>query len=183
MKFLDRFILIIFSIIMLVISVVNCLLIFGWLNLGTVNSFVVNILNNPTHSNILLVASIVIILLSLKGIFFVSGDKNGTKGGSGILLENESGKLIVSRETIVNIVNGVAKGFESTDNVSTRVYLDKENNLKIFVDLYVHSNAVIKELSANLQKRIKEAIKKTVDLEVKEVNIRIKNIANDNKPN
>lgn len=180
MKFLEKLSLTIFSIIMLVISVINCLLVFGWLRLGTVNSFMIDILNNSTYSNIILAVSVVIILLAIKCIFFSSNDKDGIKGGNGILLENDNGKLMVSRETLVNIVNGVAKGFESTENVVTRVSLDKENNLRIYVELYVHSNAVIKDLSANLQNRIKEAIKKTVDLDVKEVNIKIKNIANDN---
>lgn len=180
MKFLEKLSLTIFSIIMLVVSVINCLLVFGWLRLGTVNSFMTDILNNSTYSNIILAVSVVFILLSIKCIFFSSSDKDGIKGGNGILLENDNGKLMVSRETLVNIVNGVAKGFESTENVVTIVSLDKENNLRIYVELYVHSNAVIKDLSANLQNRIKEAIKKTVDLDVKEVNIKIKNIANDN---
>lgn len=183
MKFLDRLALTVFSIIMLAISVINCLLIFGWLKLGVVNNVMSSVLNNQTYSNITLGVSVVFILLAIKGIFFTSGGKEGTSAGNGILLENDNGKLVISRETIVNIVNGIAQGFESTENVQTRAYLDKDSNLRIFVDLYVHSNAIIKDLSANLQKRIKEAIKKTVDLDVKEVNIKIKNIANDNKPN
>ena len=49
------------------------------------------------------------------------------------------------------------------------------------VELFVRPNAVIKDLSVNLQNRIKEAIKKTADLEVKEVNIKIRNIASEDK--
>ena len=41
----------------------------------------------------------------------------------------------------------------------------------------VSSNAVIKELSANLQEKIKDKIKKATDLEVKEVNITVKKVA------
>ena len=181
MKFLEKISLIIFSIIMLVISVINCLLVFGWLRLGTVNSFITDIINDSTYSNIILGVSVIFILLAIKCIFFSSSDKESIKSGNGILLENDNGKLMVSRETLVNIVNGVAKGFESTENIVTKVSLDKESNLKIYVELYVHSNAVIKDLSANIQNRIKEAIKKTVDLDVKEVNIKIKNIATENK--
>lgn len=181
MKFLEKISLIIFSIIMLVISVINCLLVFGWLRLGTVNSFITDIINDSTYSNIILGVSVIFILLAIKCIFFSSSEKESIKSGNGILLENDNGKLMVSRETLVNIVNGVAKGFESTENVVTKVSLDKENNLKIYVELYVHSNDVIKDLSANIQNRIKEAIKKTVDLDVKEVNIKIKNIATENK--
>jgi len=45
------------------------------------------------------------------------------------------------------------------------------------VNLTVKPNAVIKDLSNNLQLRIKETIKTSLDLDVKEVNIRVKNIA------
>ena len=57
-----------------------------------------------------------------------------------------------------------------------QIELDNENNLKVFVNMSVKENAVIKELSTNLQNKIKEAIKKASDLEVKEVNIKVKNI-------
>ena len=43
-------------------------------------------------------------------------------------------------------------------------------------NLSVKENAVIKELSTNLQTKIKTTIKKTSDLEVKEVNIKVKDI-------
>ena len=182
MKFLERISLIIFSVIMIVISVINCLLVFGWLRLGTINTFITDILNNQAYSNTILVISVIFILIAIKCIFFsYSSDKDRAKAGNGVLLENDNGKLMVSKETLVNIVNGVAKGFESTENVITRVILDKQSNLIIFVELYVQPNAVIKELSANLQTRIKEQIKKTVDLEVKEVNIKIRNITTPNQ--
>ena len=53
---------------------------------------------------------------------------------------------------------------------------NEEKNLKVFVTLSVKESAVIKELSNNLQAKIKTAIKKTSDLEVKEVNISIKEL-------
>ena len=52
----------------------------------------------------------------------------------------------------------------------------KDNTVQVYVNLNVKENAVIKELSTNLQTKIKETIKKTSDLEVKEVNIKVKNI-------
>ena len=43
--------------------------------------------------------------------------------------------------------------------------------------LIVNEEAVIKDLSANLQTRIKEKVKTATDLEVKEVNITVKKVA------
>ena len=54
--------------------------------------------------------------------------------------------------------------------------LDKENHLNVNVTLFVMPNAIIKELSTNLQARIKEVVKTMTGLEVTEVNIKVKNI-------
>ena len=91
-------------------------------------------------------------------------------------LENESGKLLISKDTIENLVNGVAKGFENTQSVSSRVAVGNDNGLYITVTLMVLPNTVINELSMNLQTRIKEVVKKVTDLEVKSIDVRIRNI-------
>ena len=127
-------------------------------------------------SKIILAFSIIFILLAIKCIFFDSSAKEKEESKNGILLENSNGKLLITKETIENLVNAVVKGFDSAENVTTRVELDKENNVKVFVNLSVKENAIIKELSTNLQTKIKTTIKKTSDLEVKEVNIKVKDI-------
>ena len=93
-----------------------------------------------------------------------------------IYVKNADGKLLITKETIENLVNTVVKGFDSAEDVTTKIELDKDNQVKVFVNLAVKQNAVIKELSTNLQTRIKETIKKASDLDVKEVNIKVKNI-------
>ena len=93
------------------------------------------------------------------------------------MLENDSGKLMVTRETLENLTNSVVKGFENTENISSKVILDDENNVRVLVNLTVKPGTVIKDLSNNLQTRVKETIKTSLGLEVNEVNIRVKNIA------
>ena len=181
MKVLEKICLVLFSIIILVLSVIMCLLVFEWLYISTVNVVLFNAINNVTASNIILVISVILILLAIKCIFFSGNSKDSRTDG--ILLQNDNGKLLISKETLENLVSGIAKGFEGTENVTTKVELDKENNLRVQVTLYVHPNAIIKDLSANIQTRIKEAIKSTSDLEVHEVNIRIRNIVPENQGN
>ena len=181
MKVLEKICLVLFSIIILVLSVIMCLLVFEWLNISTVNVVLFNAINNVTASNIILVISVILSLLASKCIFFSGNSKDSRTDG--ILLQNDNGKLLISKETLENLVSGIAKGFEGTENVTTKVELDKENNLRVQVTLYVHPNAIIKDLSANIQTRIKEAIKSTSDLEVHEVNIRIRNIVPENQGN
>lgn len=176
MKILDRIGLALFSSLMLIISIIVCLMIFGWLSVDLVHELVVMAINDSVSSNIMLGLSIAFILLAIKCIFFDSSSKQEMDYKNGILLENSDGKLLITKDTIENLVNSVVKGFDSAENVTTRVELDNENNVTVFVNLSVKENAEIKELSTNLQTKIKTTIKKTSDLEVKEVNIKVKDI-------
>ena len=177
MKTLEKITLIIYSNIMLILAVVLCLLVFGWLDMDLVGNMMYSLIVGDTSSKILLGVSVVFILLSIKCIFFDSTSREQMKERQGVLLENESGKLMISKETIENLVNSVALNFQSAEDVTTRVELDRENNVKVYVNLIINSNAVIKDLSANLQAKIKEKIKTATDLEVREVNITVKKVA------
>ena len=177
MKIIEKISLALFSIIALLLAFLSILMIFGFLEVELVSAGMVYALNTPVISNIILVFAIICILLAIKCIFFGagSGNKDGLKDG--ILLENESGRLLISKDTIENLTSGVVKGFEGTENIISKVMLDKENNVKINITMFVHPDAVIKDLSNNLQTKVKDAIKKSLDLDVKEINIKIKNIA------
>lgn len=176
MKIVEKVSLIIFANLLLILSIITCLLIFGWLSPQFAHEVLVAALNDTLTSNILLGISIVIILLAIKCIFFDGSDNEKEKQKDGILLENKEGRLLISKETLESLIASVAKGFDGAENVNSKVYLDKENNVTVYVTLFVHPDAVIKDLSSNLQTKIKEAIKITSGLEVKEVNIRVKNI-------
>ncbi len=177
MKILEKITLIIYSNIMLILSIILCLLVFGWLDIELVGGIITKIIVGDTSSKIVLGLGVVFILLSIKCIFFDTTSKEQIKERQGVLLENESGKLMISKETIENLVNSVALNFQSAEEVTTRVELDRENNVKVFVNLIVNEEAIIKDLSANLQAKIKEKVKAATDLEVKEVNITVKKVA------
>ncbi len=176
MKTLDKIGLILFSNLILIISVIICVLIFGWVTPETIYEITKLALNDPITTNSVLVVAIVSILLAIKCIFFSSNNNeiNGIKDG--ILLQNSDGQLVISKSTLEELVNNIVKSFDSAQDVSSKIVLDEEKNLIVYVTLNVKENAVIKELSNNLQTKIKSAIKKTADLEVKEVNISIKDL-------
>lgn len=176
MKILDRTGLAIFSTIVLIISIVMCMIIFDWVSINTVTGIVSRTLNYGVSSKIVLGISIAFILLAIKCIFFSSSNKEKSEY-NGILLENSDGKLLITKDTLENLVNTIVKSFDGAENAVARIELDNENNLKVFVNISVKENAVIKELSSNIQARIKEAIKTTSDLDVKEVNIKVKDVA------
>lgn len=176
MKPVEKISLVLFSSIILIISVILCLTIFGWVSTADVGEIIEIAITNNVTSKIILAISIICILLAIRCIFFDSSSSEKEEYKNGILLENSNGKLLITKETIENLVNAVVKGFDSAEDVTTSIELDKENNLKVFVNLSVKENAVIKELSTNLQNKIKETVKQSSDLDVKEVNIKVKNI-------
>ena len=183
MKIIDKFNLVLFSIIILVISLIICILGFGWLEFDLVIDGITYVVTHDVGSKVLIGICIVLIMLAIKSIFFNSFSKEKMQSKEGILLENDNGKLLVSRDTIESLTNAVVKSFETAENAMTKVEVDEESKVKIYITLFVHPDAVIKELSTKLQANVKDTIKKSLDLDVTEVNIRVKNIAVKKEPN
>ena len=178
MKILEKLTLIIYSNLILILSILLCLMIFGWVDINSVGNWVHGILTGETSSKIVLGVSIAFILLSIRCIFFDKTSREQIKARQGVLMQNENGKLMISKDTIENLVSSVAKGYQDTQDITTRIDLDKENNVNVFVNLTVTNDAIIKDLSANLQNDIKQKVKNATDLEVKEVNIKVRDVSN-----
>ncbi len=174
MKIIDRISLVIFSIIILTLSLVTGFVISGWLEIDLIADLATKVLSDEILGPISLALSIVFSIFSVKCIFFSSNSKE--KSREGILLENENGKLLVSKDTVENIATSVIRNFESVENSNTRVDVDNENKISIFITLSVYSEAIIKDLAAKIQSDVKEAVKNSLDLEIKAVNVRIKNV-------
>lgn len=176
MKFLERLSLAIFSIIILLLSVLTCLLVFGWLEPSTILYVIQLGLAQANVTNVMLIIAIVFMLLAIKCIFFTSKEKE--ERTEGILLENENGKLLISVHTIENLVKGVIAQYAEVTSSNCKVHLNKQvNNVKVDLNLTVSAGTVIKDLSVKLQDKIKEVVKQSTELEMQEVNIQIKDIA------
>ena len=176
MNKLSKLVLVIFSVIILIIGVVINLLIVNWLDFNTLTSFIQKALTTDPTNKIVLIVTELCMLFAILCIFVDSSSGKESKKSRDILMQNDNGKLMISRDTIENIVTNVVKEFPGARDSNTRIALDSQNNVAVLVDLTVTKDVIIKELTVNMQNRIKEAIKKTSDLEVNEVNVRIKNI-------
>ena len=175
MKILDRFALKIFSIIIIILAVCVCLVLMGVIDAAFIANQV-KLLSDSGDMAIKITIGViaVLLLLALKGLFFTS--KPEKPGKEGIVLENANGKLVISKESLENLVASVIKEIPGADSSSSRTYLDKDKNLVVYVTVIVSKDIMIKDVSNEIQEKIKEAMKRTADLDVKEVNIRIKNI-------
>lgn len=181
MKFLERLALIIYSYIVLILAVILNLLIFNWIDFNTVSDMIKALVTNGLVSTVVLVVNIIFILLSIKCIFFDEKSKEKLKEKQGILLKNENGELMISKESINNMVKNAVIGFETVRECNTKIEVDNDNQIIIILYLVVNENVVIKELASNLQTKVKEEVKKISDLDVKEVNVKIMNLQGNKK--
>lgn len=173
MKFIEKVALILLSIIGLIFSLVMVMLYFNIISATEISNMLMSI-SVGNVGIVMLVISLIIILLAIKCLFF--GSKVKKDKSDGILLENANGKLLITKETLENLVSGVSKTIIGTESITSKVILDKENNLSVLITITIDQDANIKDLSNLLQTTIKDAIKQTADLDVKEVNVKVKNI-------
>ena len=146
MKIIDRICLVVFSIIILAGALITGFVISGWIEIDLIADVTTKVLSNHVTGPIALGLSMLFSILSVKCIFFSQTSKE--KSREGILLENENGKLLVSKDTVENITTSVIKNFESVENSNTRVDVDNENKISIYITLAVYSEAIIKDLAA-----------------------------------
>ncbi len=181
MKILERLALIFFSIIMIVLAVTSCLVVFNLIELKSIYNYLEDLIQNETVCRVIVGLSIVSILLAIKALFFPSKTKKKQEIKTGVLLENKDGRLLISRDTIENLVNSVVKSFDEAIDVQSKVNLDNNSNITVYISLLVREDSIIKELSSNIQNKIKETIKRSTDLDVNQININIKDIESNKK--
>lgn len=183
MKLVDKVIYFIFSVIILAIVVVMFTVI---LNIGVVVNPVFNFISNIPNMSFtqeqmtyIVIIEILLFVMTIKGILFQSKLEENKDA---IILENNSGKLIISRKTLENLVKDISNGVQGVENSFARVNVSKDTELIISIDIVVREGS-IKDITKKLQEDVKIAIKKASDLNVSEVNVNIKNIKKINESN
>lgn len=176
MNFFERACLRLFSIIVFILALVVILI-----TLNVVEDTIfANVLNNLTTDSTLLKVTIVtsVILLFVSAKFILFGTKKEEFAKEGIILENPNGKLVISKESLENMILSSAKSIDGLEYINSKTLIDKEHKLLVYVTVVVKENAIVKEVSKQLQNTIKDTMKNTADLEVSSVSITVKNIVN-----
>lgn len=176
MKFLDRLILKLFSLIMLVVCTFVVLYIVGIVPIESVENELAKLTDVSENTiKIILVVDAIFALLSLKGLFFTARPE--VTGRRGIVLENSKGKLVISKESLDNIISSTVREVTGAESVSSKTVLDKNRNLIVYVSILVRNGVAFKEVSVEIQNKIAEALKATADLDVKSVHVEIRNVS------
>lgn len=181
MNLLKEITLTIFSLLLIVLAAIYSVVLLGWMDFAFITNVHNEVFNNFNIKYLILAINAVIIILALISIFGSTSKKETKK--SGVLLENEKGKLLISKETLENLVNNVLKGFDSVYMNAIKTELDEESKLSVNISISVGEDVVIKDLSNAIQNQVKETIKKASDLEVKNVNISVRGIIESKKIN
>ena len=172
MKFFDKLGLAIFSLIVLVLSIILCLIGFGVMDSTIFTVLIGKVLMYQTYTNIMIGVYIALMLLAVKCIFF-SGVDNTEESNDGILLQNSDGKLLITIDTLKNLVEGTVSEFKNIIDSNANVIITKDNDVIINISINVTKSTVIKDTTSKLQSKIKKEIKDATDLEVKAVNIQV----------
>ena len=178
MRFLDKLGLAIFSLITLILSILICLIAFSWIDVSIITVAITNVLATKNGIYICIGISIVLILLSIKCLFFPSYERKSSKedDSEGILLQNDNGKLLITKGTIKNLVNSTVDDFNNIEGSDVEITLDQNNDVYVTLEINVQKETIIKEVSTKLQNKIKETVKKATDLEIKQINIKVNDV-------
>lgn len=173
MKILNNFFRIVYSLLILFISIIAIMMING-----VVDSNISEKLMNFIHSiqNGELLFTIVFTLTALLSIVsvFVSPDED-TDPKRGMLMDYDAGNVLVTKETFENIASSVAKKYGALKASKVSVELNQEG-MDVNVYTYVVPDTVVSDITMKLQKDIKETISKLTTVKVSKVNIKIKGI-------
>ena len=176
MKFFDKLGLAIFSAIVLIISITLCLIGFGWIEPSVYSILISKAYASQTGTYVLIGSCTVLALLAIKCLFFTDmTSQDDEKEGSGILLQNEDGRLLITADTLRNMVEGVITDFDEITDSITRINITKENDVIIEISIDVLRGTVIKDVTSRLQTKVKKEIKAATDLEIKYVNVKVRN--------
>lgn len=174
MKLIDRIIYFMFS---SIIFIIIALAIMGLYDVEFAKNIIINLVGylrdfSAMNMGTILIISVIIEIMAIKGMFFQSGKEEKRDA---IILENSSGKLIISRKTLENLVKDIANNVNGVENAIAKVMVEKDTDLAILIDIVVKEGS-IKDITKKLQEEVKMSIKKASDLNVSEVNVNIKNI-------
>lgn len=171
MRGFEKFILCIFSVVMIVLSVFTILIATGMIQVGDLYQVAVNFL--IANKVAVLVVGAIVSLLGLIGLFSTSGNEDDSR--SGLAIKNESGTVFLNRDTFETMIMSVAKNYPELVNPKVDVSISEEG-VKANLYAMILPETVVPTLTEKLQDNIKSTVKKQTTIEIKEANIKIKGV-------
>ena len=170
------------AVIVLMLSLLLCTLIWGWVTPDQVMSVIMMGLSNGIATKIILGVAILLVMLTTFSIANGTDDKsvNGVK--EGVIISKDSGDLVISKSTLEDMVFNAISKYSNVQNPQIGVIVKNSGKVLIYITMDVANDTVIKDLSNRIQNDVSSTIKNCTDLDVENVNVSIKGIGNDELP-
>lgn len=171
MKGFEKFILVIFSILIIILSVFLILMSTQMIEAtGIINTGIEWLI---AHKMVGLITGAVLSLLALIGIFASSDNEDDIK--SGLAIKSETGTVYITRDTFESIIEGVTRNYAELRNVKVDISMSEEG---VIANIYamILPDTVVPTLTSKLQNNIKASVLKQTTVEIKEANIKIKGV-------
>ena len=171
MKYFEKFILIIFSIIIIIESLGIILYSTEMLNIKLILDKIVGFfIANKTVS---IVIGAVLALFGLIGMF--AGSNNSEDMKTGLAIKTEKGTTYITKDTFDSIIMAIARNYPELRNIKVETVVSEEG---IVANVYamILPDTVVPTLTAKLQENIKSSVLKQTTVEIKEANIKIKGV-------
>lgn len=175
MRNLKEFVLVIFSLCMLTIAILVILTSVDIINISGIMDSIISFISS--NKIVVMSISMVITLFALVGIF--GGNDKGEDLKSGLAIKHEAGTVYITKDTFESIVLNVTKSYASLRNVKVFVNIS-EAGASANIYAYIMPDTVVPTLTAKLQENIKDIVLKQTTVEIKEANIKIKGVFNEN---
>ncbi|MDD3303582.1 MAG: alkaline shock response membrane anchor protein AmaP [Clostridia bacterium] len=171
MKGFEKFLLVLFSIIIIALSVILILMSTEMIKVANIFNPVVSVLVG--NKILFLVIGAIFALLGLVGVF--SNAENSDDMKSGLAIKTEKGTVYITRDTFESIILGVTKSYAELKNVRAEISVSETG---VIANIYtmILPDTVVPTLTAKLQENIKTSVLKQTTVEIKEANIKIRGV-------
>lgn len=171
MKGFEKFLLILFSIIVIIVSVSLVLIATGMMDGSFVTTKILEFAEQ--YKTYTLIIGSIFALLGLIGLFSSSDSSDSISGG--LAIKSDTGTVYINRDTFENIILGVARNFPELKNIKADIQIT-EQGVIVNVNTMISPDTIVPELTEKLQESIKSSILKQTTVEIKEANIKIKGV-------
>lgn len=171
MKGFEKFLLVVFSIIIIVISILLILVSTDMIATDSIFRIAQNwLVSNKTVG---VVVGAIFALFGLVGMFASSDSGDEMRGG--LAIKNDTGTVYITRDTFESIIVGVARNYAELRNVRVDISLT-EKGVVANVYAMILPDTVVPTLTSKLQDSIKSSVLKQTTVEIAEANIKIKGV-------
>lgn len=173
MRFLDRLISFLFDLVVIVLAFTVLLVMTKVVNYSVVEGLLKDYVFNFNYQIIVASIAVVVLLLGLKITVFTSTLSPDSK--KVIFVDTPNGKIQINQDTIEGIAKNVIRDYEEIKDVHARM-TKASKGINMYMVLQVYESANIKDIVTKVQNDVSSQITKTTSVEVKKVDVKIKNI-------